>query len=69
MRSPVQSRVSLLISLGNHSIIKASRFIGQPKGSREMGVGHVATLDYLEQEGLVNRVAQATFPPHVTDAQ
>ena len=25
-----------------------------------------ATLDYLEQEGLVNRVAQATFPPHVT---
>ena len=28
-----------------------------------------ATLDYLEQEGLVNRVAQATFPPHVTDAQ
>ncbi len=34
-----------------------------------MGVGHVATLDYLEQEGLVNRVAQATFPPHVTDAQ
>lgn len=32
----------------------------------EMGVGHVATLDYLEQEGLVNRIAQATFPPHVT---
>ena len=28
-----------------------------------------STLDYLEQEGLVNRVAQATFPPHVTDAQ
>ena len=25
-----------------------------------------STLDYLEQEGLVNRVAQATFPPHVT---
>ena len=69
MRSPVQSRVSLQRSLDNHSIIKAFRFIGQPKGSREMGVGHVATLDYLEQEGLVNRVAQATFPPHVTDAQ
>lgn len=25
-----------------------------------------ATLDYLEQEGLVNRTVQATFPPHVT---
>ena len=25
-----------------------------------------ATLDYLEQEGLVSRTAQATFPPHVT---
>ena len=25
-----------------------------------------STLDYLEQERLVNRVAQATFPPHVT---
>ena len=24
-----------------------------------------STLDYLEQEGLVNRIAQATFPPHV----
>ena len=68
MRSPVQSRVSLLSSLGTHSIIKASRFIGQPnpKISEKM---LAATLDYLEQEGLVNRVAQATFPPHVTDAQ
>ena len=25
-----------------------------------------STLDYLEQEGLVNRIAHATFPPHVT---
>ena len=25
-----------------------------------------ATLDYLEQEGLVSCTAQATFPPHVT---